>query len=143
MAKIEYYKKLEDSEIVTIVENNIKMSVGYYDSDLSRERQRVTQYLNATLPKPAHDGNSKYVSQTVFDAVSSMSAALLETFSAGNKICKFTPQGPEDVQMAEVCSAYTDYVLHRQNNFFAIASDVIHDGLTSRVGVAKIFWDVR
>ena len=143
MAKIEDYKKLEDSEIVTIVENNIKMSVGYYDSDLSRERQRVTQYLNATLPKPAHDGNSKYVSQTVFDAVSSMSAALLETFSAGNKICKFTPQGPEDVQMAEVCSAYTDFVLHRQNNFFDIARDVIHDGLTSRVGVAKIFWDVR
>ena len=58
MAKIEDYKKLEDSEIVTIVENNIKMSVGYYDSDLSRERQRVTQYLNAALPKPAHDGNS-------------------------------------------------------------------------------------
>jgi len=39
MAKIEDYKELSDSEIVTIVENNIKMSVGYYDSDLSRERQ--------------------------------------------------------------------------------------------------------
>ena len=143
MAKIEDYKELSDSEIVTIVENNIKMSVGYYDSDLSRERQRVTQYLNGVLPKPQHDGNSKYVSQTVFDAVSSMSAALLETFSAGNKICKFTPQGPEDVQMAEVCSAYTSYVLHRQNDFFAVARDVIHDGLTSRVGVAKVFWDVR
>ena len=143
MAKIEDYKELSDSEIVTIVENNIKMSVGYYDSDLSRERQRVTQYLNGVLPKPQHDGNSKYVSQTVFDAVSSMSAALLETFSAGNKICKFTPQGPEDVQMAEVCSAYTSFVLHRQNDFFAVARDVIHDGLTSRVGVAKVFWDVR
>ena len=143
MAKIQDYKKLSDSEIVTIVENNIKMSVGYYDSDLSRERQRVTNYFNASLPKPQHDGNSRYVSQTVFDAVSSMSAALLETFSAGNKICKFTPQGPEDVQMAEVCSAYTNYVLHRQNDFFSVASDVIHDGLTSRVGVAKIFWDTR
>jgi len=143
MAKIEDYNELSDSEIVTIVENNIKMSVGYYDSDLSRERQRVTQYLNGSLPKPQHDGNSKYVSQTVFDAVSSMSAALLETFSAGNKICKFTPQGPEDVEMAEVCSAYTDYVLHRQNDFFSVARDVIADGLTSRVGVAKIFWDTR
>jgi hypothetical protein len=48
MAKIEDYKELSDSEIVTIVENNIKMSVGYYDSDLSRERQRVTQYLRLT-----------------------------------------------------------------------------------------------
>ena len=143
MAKIEDYKELSDSEIVTLVENNIKMSVGYYDSDLSRERQRVTQYLNGSLPKAQHDGNSKYVSQTVFDTVSSMSAALLETFSAGNKICKFTPQGPEDVQMSEVCSAYTDFVLHRQNDFFSVARDIIHDGLTARVGVAKIFWDTR
>lgn len=143
MAKIEDYKRLDDDEIVTIVSDNIKMSVGYYDSDLSRERQRVMQYMNATLPKPAHDGNSKYVSQTVYDAVSSMSAALLETFSAGNKICKFAPQGPEDVEMAEVCSSYVDYVVHRQNDFFSVARDVITDGLTSRVGVCKIFWDQR
>lgn len=143
MAKLEDYKKLDEAEIVTIVEDNIKMSVGYYDSDLSRERQRVTQYMNATLPKPAHDGNSKYVSQTVFDAVSSMSAALLETFSAGNRICKFAPQGPEDVQMASVCSAYTDYVLFRQNDGYKVFQNVIQDGLTSRVGVAKVFWDER
>lgn len=143
MAKLEDYKELDDSEIVTIVEDNIKMSVGYYDSDLSRERQRVTQYMNATLPKPHHEGNSKYVSQTVFDAVSSMSAALLETFSAGNKICKFTPQGPEDVQTAAVCTAYTDYQLFRMNDAFSIFRDVIQNGLTSRVGIAKVFWDER
>ena len=75
------YKRLTESEIVKMVEDNIKTSVGYYDSDLSRERKKVTEYYNATLPKPAHDGNSKYVSQDVYDAVQSMSAALLETFS--------------------------------------------------------------
>ena len=105
------YKRLTESEIVKMVEDNIKTSVGYYDSDLSRERKKVTEYYNATLPKPAHDGNSKYVSQDVYDAVQSMSAALLETFSSGNRIIKFAPQGPEDVRLAEVCSAYTDHQL--------------------------------
>ena len=123
-----------------MVEDNIKTSVGYYDSDLSRERKKVTEYYNATLPKPAHDGNSKYISQDVYDAVQSMSAALLETFSAGSRIIKFAPVGPEDVQLAEVCSAYTDYQLFRKNDGFSIFRDVIHDGLTSRVGVAKVFW---
>ena len=123
-----------------MVEDNIKTSVGYYDSDLSRERKKVTEYYNATLPKPAHDGNSKYVSQDVYDAVQSMSAALLETFSSGNRIIRFAPVGPEDVQLAEVCSAYTDYQLFRKNDGFGIFRDVIHDGLTSRVGVAKVFW---
>lgn len=134
------YKKLNESEIVKMVEDNIKTSVGYYDSDLSRERKKVTEYYNATLPKPAHDGNSKYVSQDVYDAVQSMSAALLETFSAGSRIIKFAPVGPEDVKLAEVCSSYTDHVLFRLNDGFSIFRDVIHDGLTSRVGVAKVFW---
>ena len=123
-----------------MVEDNIKTSVGYYDSDLSRERKKVTEYYNATLPKPAHDGNSKYVSQDVYDAVQSMSAALLETFSSGSRIIKFAPVGPEDVKLAEVCSAYTDHQLFVKNDGFSIFRDVIHDGLTARVGVAKCFW---
>lgn len=134
------YKRLTDSEIVKMVEDNIKTSVGYYDSDLSRERKKVTEYYNATLPKPAHDGNSKYVSQDVYDAVQSMSAALLETFSSGNRIIRFAPQGPEDVKLAEVCSAYTDYQLFRKNDGFSIFRDVIFDGLTSRIGICKVFW---
>ena len=134
------YKRLTDSEIVKMVEDNIKTSVGYYDSDLSRERKKVTEYYNATLPKPAHDGNSKYVSQDVYDAVQSMSAALLETFSSGSRIIKFAPVGPEDVKLAEVCSVYTDHQLFVKNDGFSIFRDVIHDGLTARVGVAKVFW---
>ena len=127
------YRKLGDTEIVKLVEDNIKTSVGYYDSDLSRERKRVLEYYQGKLPRPAHDGNSKYVSQDVYNAVQSMQAALLETFAAGNKIVKFAPQGPEDVETAKVCSAYTDYVLFRQNDGFNVFSQVIHDGLMAAI----------
>ena len=58
MAKITDYKKLDDDEIVQMVDNNIRTSVGYYSSDLSRERENVLHNYNAKLPKPAHDGNS-------------------------------------------------------------------------------------
>ena len=143
MAKIEEYTKLDDSDIVTILESNIKTSVGYYDSELSKERKRVTEYYNATLPRPAHDGNSKFVSQDVYDSVEALKAALLETFSAGNNIVKFAPQNADDVETAEICSKYTDYVMFRQNDAFSVMNSAIHDGLTSRVGVAKVFWDER
>jgi len=133
-------KKLDDEKIVSIVDNNLRMSIGYADSELSRERSRVMDYYSAKLPKPAHDGNSKYVSQDVYDAVESMKAALLETFSTGNRTLRFSPQGPEDVLMAEVCTEYTDYVLHRQNNLFEVMQTVIHDGLIARAGVAKVYW---
>lgn len=133
-------KELDDDKIVSIVDSNLRMSIGYADSELSRERSRVMDYYSAKLPKPAHDGNSKYVSQDVYDAVESMKAALLETFSTGNKTIRFAPQGPEDVLMAEVCTEYTDYVLHRQNNLFEVMQTVIHDGLIARAGIAKVYW---
>jgi len=143
MAKTEEYSKLDDSDIVVMVENNIKTSVGYYDSEISKERKKVTDYYNATLPQPAHDGNSKFVSQDVYDSVEALKAALLETFASGNNIVKFAPQNADDVETAEVCSKYTDYVMFRQNDTFEVMNSAIHDGLTARVGVAKVFWDEK
>ena len=140
MAEPKDYKKLDDQDIVTLLDDNIKRSVGYYDSQLSRERQKVMDYYTARLPKPAHDGNSKYVSQDVYDAVESMKAALLETFAAGNRIIRFAPQGQDDVEMARVCSEYTDYVAFRQNDLFDVMQTVIHDGLIARAGIAKAYW---
>ena len=143
MAKIEDYQPMDDGDILKALELNIKSAVGYYDSELSQERKKVTEYYNAEKPKPAHDGNSKYVSQDVWAGVQSMSALLLETFAAGNRIVRFAPSGPDDVQTAEICSAYTDYVLHRQNDFFDTAQQVLLDGLMARVGVCKIYWEQR
>ena len=105
------YRKLDDDEIVKLVDDNVRTSTGYSSSDLAKEREKVLEYYNAKQPKPAHDGNSKYISQDVYNAVQSMSAALLETFAAGNRIVRFAPQGPDDVEKAAVCTAYTDYRL--------------------------------
>lgn len=143
MAEIKDYQPMDDGDIIKALELNIKSSVGYYDSELSKERKRVTEYYNATLPKPQHDGNSKYVSMDVYDTVEAMKAALLETFSAGNKIVRFAPQNQDDLILSEVCSSYSDYVLFRQNDGYKIFSSVIHDGLTARVGIAKAFWMVQ
>ena len=139
MKSIEH-KSLDDEQIVSIVDTNLHRSIGYSDSEVSRERQRVMKFYAAELPRPAHDGNSRYVSQDVFEAVESMKASLLETFSTGNKTMKFAPQNADDVEMANVCTEYTDYVLHRQNSLFTTMASVIHDALIARVGIAKVYW---
>ena len=130
------YKKVDDDKLVTILDDNIRRSIGYYDSQISRERKRVIDYYNAKLPRPAHDGNSKYVSMDVYDAVESMKAALLETFSTGYKTVRFAAQTGEDTKTAEICTAFTDYVANRQNNLFEVMQTVIHDGLVARAGIA-------
>lgn len=137
------YKKVDDEKLVTILDDNIRRSIGYYDSQISRERKKVIDFYNATLPRPAHDGNSKYVSMDVYDAVESMKAALLETFSTGYKTVRFAATTGEDVRIADVATAYCDYVANRQNNLFEVMQTVIHDGLVARSGLCKVYWDER
>ena len=137
------YKKVDDDKLVTILDDSIRRSIGYYDSQISRERKRVVDFYNATLPRPAHDGNSKYVSMDVYDAVESMKAALLETFSTGYKTVRFAAQTGEDTRTAEICTSYTDYVANRQNNLFETMQSVIHDGLVARAGICKVYWNER
>ena len=134
-------KKLSDSNIVTMVDNCVGLSVGYADSELSTEREKVMEYYNGDLPKPVHEGNSKYISMDVYDSVESMKAQLLETFGNRNKTAKFAPQNADDVEKAKICSEYTDYVIHRQNNIGEIYNSIIHDGLIARNGIAKVFWE--
>ena len=52
------YKKLSEQDISALVDANIKQAVGYFDSKLSTERQRVMEHYTAKLPFPHHDGNS-------------------------------------------------------------------------------------
>lgn len=137
------FKPVTDSELAALVQSQIKSSGLYYDSKLSREREQVLEYYQGILPKPSHAGNSKYVSMDVFDAVESLKAVLLETFSAGNKIVSFDPQTEADVEPMREATEYADYVVHRQNDSYKIFSDVIQDGLMARNGVAKIYWDER
>jgi len=137
------YKAVDDDKLVTIIDDNIRRSIGYYDSQISKERRKVIDFYNASLPKPAHDGNSKYVSMDVYDAVESMKAALLETFSTGYKTVRFAPQTGEDTRIADIATAYCDYVANRQNNLFEVMQSVIHDGLIARTGICKVYWDER
>jgi hypothetical protein len=137
------FKPITQEELVSIVDRQIRNSVGYYDSKLSLERRDVLDYYNGAKPKPVHSGNSKYVSLDVFDSVESLKAVLLETFGSGNGIVAFDPQGADDVQQAKEATEYCDYVIFRQNDGYKVFSDTIQDGLMARVGVSKVYWEER
>ena len=52
MAELEDYRPLDDREILNLVDQNVRTSTGYYDSELSRERKKVIDYYNGVLPRP-------------------------------------------------------------------------------------------
>lgn len=132
---------LTDEEIITKVSAKSQNSVSWFDSRLSKERERVTKYLNGELPRRSSEGSSSYVSTDVYDSVQQMNSQLLEVFSGGENIAQFDPDefmGAEDCRIATECARY---VIFRENKADAIFNSVIYDGLTARAGVAKVYWD--
>lgn len=137
------HKALTDAELVQACRSKAEASSHFVDSQLSAERREVTEYYLGKRPYPMRDGGSKFVSQDVYLSVESMKAEIVETFGAGSNIVAFSPQGDADVALAKQATAYTSFVVHRQNPGLQLFQDVVHDGLTNRLAVAKVFWDKR
>jgi len=134
-------KTLNDEEVGTLVDNKIKQAQSWYGSKLSTERERVTRYFNGEYPKRQGPGSSSYVSPEVYNSVEAMKAQLLETFAGGKDIVRFDPTSPQDVEPARIATEYTKYNVFSQNDGYEIIGSAIHDGLTARVGVAKVWWE--
>lgn len=134
---------ISDDALVAKLSQKVTDSAGWPGSPVSKDNGVVIQYYNSELPKRASKGRSSYVSSDVYDAVESMKAQMLETFSAGRRIIQFNPYSAEDIEQARLETKYVDHVVFTQNNGFELFHDVIHDGLTARKGVAEAFWDER
>lgn len=133
--------KLTEAEILAKTEAKVKNCVGWFDSKISQEREKVAKYYEAKLPLRQNEGKSSYISSDVYDAVEMMKAQLLEVFGGGPSIARFKPRGMEDVRQAIVETKYVSHVIFEQNPGFQIIHDAIHDGLTARNGVAKVYWE--
>lgn len=134
---------LSDDEIVTKVVAKSKDSVGWFDSRLSKESARVLGYYNGELPRRQHEGASSYVSTDVYDAVEMLKAQLLEVFAGGDHIAQFDPDSEMSSSDCLVATQYATYVIFRENPGYDLFQQVIHDGLTNRAGIAKVFWEEK
>lgn len=133
--------RLSDLDILGKLVQKSKESVGWYDSRLSRERQRVLDYMNGKRPGRQHSGSSSYVSTDVYDSVQMMKSQIIEVFAGGDNIVEFDPDQDMGIDECRIATQYASYVFFRQNPGWRIIHDVAHDGLTSRVGVVKTYWE--
>lgn len=134
-------KQKTDDQIATILDQHIQFTTGYADSKLSKERTRILEYYDGTLPARSHKGNSSYVSQDVFESVEAMKATILEVFCTNNKIIEFTPSDANDVEAARIATEACSYYVFRANDGLTVLDEVLEDGLLARVGIAQYSWE--
>lgn len=135
--------KMEDDAIVAMLQHGVGQSVGYSESRLAKEREYVLRHYDGERPFKAHSGDVGYWSLDVYDGIESMKAQLLEVFSGNGRPVEFLPAPGEPSQAAQTRTDYCTSVLFDQNRGHSILEAVIQDALMNRVGICKVWWDVR
>ena len=133
-------KEIDRDEAGTLVDSRVADASSWFSSKLSKERAEVLRYYNRLEPAP-RKGSSSYVSPDVYHGVEMMRAQIGEVFSAGTGVVRFDAYHAEDIEPARIQSEYTDYVFYRKNNGQKMIRDALFDGFTSRIAIAKVFWN--
>ena len=132
---------MDESEILNALNSQISRAQSFHETVISPERALAYQYYYGRLFGNEVEGRSQVVSQDVAQVIDSAVPALVKIFVSGDKAVEFTPRGPEDVKSAEQATVAANYVFFTQNNGYAIAHDLIKDGLLQKTGCLKWYWD--
>lgn len=134
-------KKLTDSELRALLDDEIRGAVGYASSELSQQRQTALEYYYGEPFGNEVEGRSSYVSRDVADTIEWIMPSLMRIFTGGDTIVRFEPQGPEDEQKASQATDYINYIFQRQNDGFLTLYTWFKDALLSKNGFVKVYWE--
>ena len=133
--------KLSNDEIVSILSSEVEDSSSFIDSEISTQRERSMEYFYGEPFGNEEDGRSQVVVTDVQDTIMWMMPSLMRIFTSGKDVVRFTPEGPEDVQIAEQATNYVNHVFYKQNNGFDILYNFFFDALLQKVGIVKHYWE--
>lgn len=134
-------KTMDDLELLSILESEKRTALGYLGGQLSEDRRKALSYYNGELFGNEIEGRSQYVSTEVRDTIEWIMPSLLKIFTAGDRIVRFEPQGPEDEQEADTRTDYINYIFQRQNNGFLTLYTWFKDALLQKNGFVKVYWE--
>lgn len=135
--------ELTEEELLSLLERNLDAADTYSESLIGEQRDKAHRFYFGEPIGNEIKGRSQHVSRDVFDAVESTKALMLDTFTADRRVVEFMPQTNQDVDKARQATAWVNYLFYRQNDGYKILHDTIHDGLVSKLGVVKRWWDAR
>ena len=135
--------ELDDNEIIALIEGEINSSSGFQDSEISAQREKAMEYFYGEPFGNEEDGRSQVVVTDVQDTIMWMMPSLMRVFTAGDRVVRFEPEGPEDEAVAEQATKYVNHVFHKQNNGFMILYNLFLDALINKVGIVKHYWEEK
>ena len=133
-------KSLSEDEIQNTVTSAVREAVDFVETEVSPDRIKAQKYFDGKSAVDFEDGRSRVTATKVRDTIRAIKPALMRVFLQSDKPVEFTPNTPQAVMGADQATKYAKYIFER-NNGFRILSDVFHDALIKKVGVAKVYYD--
>lgn len=136
--------KLSAAEVKAILDSERSDSLSSQQATkLVEDREKALDYYLGDMSDdlPTLPDRSTAVSTDVADAIEGLMPSLMEIFAGGDKVVEFEPVGKEDEDQATQEGDYVNHVLMQENRGFLVLHDFIKDGLLSKNGYVKVWWD--
>ncbi len=131
----------DNRDLLNLVESHIDDSLGFIETETSRERQ---QSLEAYMREPYGnevEGRSQIVTGEVAEVVDGALPQIMKVFTQSNDAVVFEPVNEGDAELAEQATIMANHVFYKDNNGFEVMNSWFWDALCQKVGVVKAYWD--
>lgn len=132
-------KKISETEIKAIVQAEIQSAKRA--TIVSSERAEALDRYFARPYGNEVTGRSQVVATSIRDAVEWIKPTALRILFGGENVVSFSPQDEGDVEFAKQATKYVNYVWNCDNHGFLNGYTWVTDGLISKNGTLKIYWD--
>jgi len=126
-------------ELENIVSQAVKDAIDFVEQEISQERLKCMRYMEGHSDLGHEEGRSKVVSTKVRDTIRAVKPSILRVFMSTDKPVEFVPKGPDDVAIAEQATDFIHHEFQRLNGY-KLLSDLIHDALVKKQGIAKVYY---
>jgi len=132
--------RLSKQKLLSLISQEITGSLGFYASDLSKQRENALKYYLGEPLGNEVEGRSSVVSQDLLEVVESILPSLMRMFTQSDKVVNFEPMQPEDVPYAEQISDYCNFIFNHDNDGFGILQSMFKTALLQKNGFCKVYW---
>lgn len=138
-------QRMTDDEIIAIVDQEMRQALGYDGDKLSEMRRKAMYYYLGEpveeLAPPSIPGRSRVVSTDVRNTIESMLPQLMVTFTGGDSVVECEPTQEDDEEKASRATQYLNYLFFKKNKGRSKTYTWLKDGLQSKRGFIKVWWD--
>jgi hypothetical protein len=134
--------KVASDDLSTIIKAEIANCDGAGGSQLANDRIDNMDRYFARPYGTEQEGRSSVVSPDVRDAIEWVKPTLMRIFTSGENVCEFEPEEEGDIESAKQATEYVNFIWNRDNPGFMNFLTWFTDGLLSKLGTLKIYWNV-